>query len=156
MTLLFPVFVGLMLLVLALLVLLIAGGGALWLRWAGLSVSAALMAGVYAAGTETLGRAKPARMAMIERGAGQARLVAAHMIEGAAIYLWLILPDAAAPRAYVLPWSTDVAEHLRKAMAEAGKNGTQVRVTDPFDGSLVPADQFSAPPPPTLPPKRAG
>ena len=153
---LFPAFVGLLLLVLALFILLIAGGGALWLRWAGLSISTALLAGVYVAGTETLGRAKPARLAMLEQGAGAARLVSSLAVEDKAIYLWLILPGQAAPRAYVLPWSTAVAEALRKAAAEAEANGTEVVVSDPFNASLAPGDRFSAPPPPSLPPKHAG
>ncbi len=157
MTWLFSAFAGISLLVLILFALVLSGMSRVWLRWTGLAISAGLIAAIYLSGTELLGRAKPARLALLERGMPEARLVAAHAVEGVAIYLWLTPPEeGAAPRAYVLPWSQELAEELRKAQAKAEAEGGTVVVTAPFKGDIAPGERFSVPPLPDLPPKRPG
>lgn len=143
-------------LVVALMALVLARRGALWASWAALGLGAAALAGVWLAGAEVLGRAKPAALALVERGADSAQMVAALPVEGVAIYLWLVLEGEAAPRAYVLPWSVAAAEAIRAAEAAAEENGTHVMVTDPFAAPDTPGEQFTAPPPPVLPDKVAG
>lgn len=146
-------------LIVALYALGLSGMATVRARWAGLAISAAALGAVYLAGVDMLGRAKPMRLTALEADMPEARLVASHAVEGAAIYLWLMPgTDSAdgAPRAYVLPWSQEMAEALRAAKAEAEANGTAVIVSDPFNSAIAPGERFTTPPPPALPPKRAG
>jgi hypothetical protein len=157
MTGLFSAFTAISLLVLILYALVLSGMSRVWQRWTGLAISAGLILAVYLSGAELLGRAKPARLALLERGMPKAELVASHALEGVAIYLWLTPPqEGAAPRAYVLPWSQELAEELRKAEAKAEATGGTVVVIAPFMSDIAPGDRFSVPPIPALPPKRPG
>lgn len=155
MTGLFAAFAGIAVLIVAFYALGLSGMATARARWAGLAISAAAHGVVYAAGVDLLGRAKPVRLTLLEPDVAEARLVASHAQEGVAIYLWLMTGAGGAPRAYVLPWSQDMAEALRAAEAEAEANGTDVIVSDPFNANLAPGDRFTTPPPPALPPKRA-
>ncbi len=119
-----------------------------------LILAALLLGSAYFAGTALLGRPKPARLAILEKTANEATVVASMNVEGEAIFLWLILPDQTMPRAYSLPWSQKTAEALRRAQSEARGNGTQARMRRPFQGSAANTEaQFFAPPPPPMPPK---
>ena len=121
-----------------------------------LALAAALVVNFYLSGSELLGRAKPARLALLERGADEVSVVSALNVEGKAIYLWLIFPGDTAPRAYSMPWSDEAAEALRKAQDEAEINGSTVRMRNPFlKRSTDKDEQFFAPPPPPMPPKPA-
>lgn len=119
-----------------------------------LILAALLLATSYIAGTALLGRPKPARLAVLERTAREATVVASMNVEGEAIFLWLILPGQNMPRAYSLPWSEQTAEALRRAQSEAENNGTQARMRRPFrDPAANTEAEFYAPPPPPMPPK---
>lgn len=79
---------------------------------------------------------------------------AATRSEGEGIYLWLQLSDAPEPRAYLLPWSRDLAEQLQAARREAEQNDTQLQMRLPFEPSLDDREaKFYAMPQPALPPK---
>lgn len=157
MSVLFYGYAGLVALVLGLMALALAGRLGMAARWAVLALAAGLMAAIYVGGAEVLGRPKPVRLALIERAAGEAEVIAALPLEGVAIHLWLLLPGAEAPRAYTLPWSEAAAEALRAAQAEAEANGTRARMRHPFAGGQDDTEaQFVAPPPERLPPKRGG
>lgn len=126
-------------------------------RGVALGLAAAGLGTAYFAGSELLGRPKPARLALLERGADAAQLAGSHYIEGEAIWLWLILPGEDAPRAYALPWSREAAEALRRAEAQAEENGTRVEVRAPFRRNEAPNEPvFRAPPRPPLPEKETG
>ena len=110
----------------------------------------------YALGAELLGRPKPLRLALFERGAARAEVVASSLVEGEAIYLWLRLPGASEPRAYVMPWSQSVAEALFRAEGQAEETGGQIVMQAPFgrDASGSEDSQFDVlelPPPPPKP-----
>lgn len=141
------------------LVIALAGMVLLRHRRAGLVVFglAALVLGyAYAAGAELLGRPKPLRLAGFERGVENATVIGSTYEEGRAIYLWLILPGSAVPRAYVLPWSQEAAEDLLRAEEAAGANGTRVMVRNPFrHGEAGAEGSFDAPAPP-IPPEKTG
>ncbi len=119
-----------------------------------LMLMAVTLAVAWGAGSDLLGRPKPAQLALLERGAEEATVVASLNAEGEAIYLWLILPGDPRPRAYALPWSIDAAEALRRAGEDAEGQGTEIRMRLPF-GHGVEDDEpkFYARPPPPLPPK---
>src|SRR3546814_17064488 len=76
---------------------------------------------VYGGATELLSRPKPLRLEW--RDAGKAEVVSAMPIEDEAIYLWLSMPDESEPRAYVLPWSRDVAQQIQDATNKAEARG---------------------------------
>lgn len=156
MSVLFYGYAGLVALVLGLMALALAGRLGLAARWAALGLAAALLGAIYLGGAEVLGRPKPARLALFERAAERAEVLAALPVEGVAIHLWLRLPGATVPRAYSLPWSEAAAEALRAALEQAEENGTRAEMRLPFSSTDEVAAQFEAPPPETLPPKRGG
>jgi hypothetical protein len=117
---------------------------------------AALVLGLaYLAGTDLLGRPKPLRLATLERGADSAEVIAATFVEGEAIYLWLRLPGAPAPRAYVMPWSQSAAKALFRAQGQAEQSGAQVVLNGPFGSDSAGAETglFDVVRLPPLPPK---
>jgi hypothetical protein len=79
---------------------------ALSLKLAALALAALLLPTAYGSMVDLLGRPKPVAMAWAEERVGEATVLAASLREGEAIYLWLQLDGAPAPRAYVRPWST--------------------------------------------------
>jgi hypothetical protein len=112
----------------------------------------ALIALVYGGGIELLGRPKPLRLEW--RPSAEAKVLSAVPVEDEAIYLWLDMPGAPEPRAYVLPWSLQQALQLQKATSEAEANGTGVRMSLPFEGGLDSREpKFYAMPQPALPAK---
>ena len=128
----------------------------MWLRSGAIVLSALLMATAYAGFSELLGRPKPADLEWAARNAEEAVVLAAEMQEGEAIYLWLRVDDAAEPRAYVLPWSMEMAKQLHRAQGQAQQQGTQVRMRGPFiDADEGGERMFYAAPQEPLPPKLA-
>ena len=125
-------------------------------RALGFGLAVILLGYGYGAGSELLGRPKPVRLAVVERAAASATVIASHSIEGEALYLWLLLPGAEAPRAYALPWSRAAAEALLRAEAEAEASGGTVVLRHPFrsgEGGAEGMFEAIRPPPP---PAKAG
>lgn len=120
------------------------------LRAGGLALALAV---TYAGGADLLGRPKPARLALIEQMQDEARLVGSYYVEGKAIWLWLLWPDAAAPMAYALPWDRRTAEALMKARRQAEADGAQVMVRRPFRDGPRAEPIFRVPPLPPMPSK---
>jgi hypothetical protein len=111
-----------------------------------------LIAVVYGGCIELLGRPKPLRLEW--RDATDAQVVSAVPVENKAIYVWLVMPDASEPCAYVLPWSLQAAQQLQDAMSKAEADGTGVRMALPFEPSLDEREpMFYAMPQPAMPPK---
>lgn len=109
----------------------------------------------YVAQAELLGRPKPVAMEWLA-GAGEARVLGSVSEEGKRILVWLQLDGADEPRAYVLPWSRQLAEQLQGAQRGAAEAGTDVRMRAPFAGEPSLDDQeprFYAAPQMPLPPK---
>ncbi len=120
-----------------------------------LVLSALLMATAYTGLVDLLGKPKPVTMEWAAAAVPEATVVAALPREGEAIYLWLRFDDSPEPRAYVLPWSREIAEQLQQATRQAAAEGTEVRMRRPFE-SAPDANEpvFYAEPQPALPPKR--
>ena len=107
---------------------------------------------VYGGAVDLLGRPKPLRLEW--RDAADAQVLGAMPVENEAIYVWLMIPGAAEPCAYVLPWSLQAAQQLQQAMSQAEADGTGVRMTMPFEPSLDDREpMFYAMPQPAMPPK---
>jgi hypothetical protein len=109
----------------------------------------------YVAEAELLGRPKPVGLEWLA-GAGEARVLGSVPEEGKRILVWLQLDGADEPRAYVLPWSRQMAEQLQGAEREAAETGSDVRMRAPFAGEASLDNQeprFYAAPQMPLPPK---
>jgi hypothetical protein len=108
----------------------------------------------YASLVDLLSRPKPVGLEWWQSGAAEATVLGSLMQENQSIHLWLQLPGLAEPRAYVLPWNRETAEHLQEAQREAQQQGGDVRMRMPFEPSLDNLEpRFYALPQPALPPK---
>jgi hypothetical protein len=122
------------------LVVIAAGLGALaiWaprralVRGCALVLVAALLPLGYVGFSSLLSRPKPASLEWARRSLPEAKVVGSYLVEGKAIYLWLIVPDSTAPRFYAFPWSRKLAERLVRAQQAARKRGVRVRMRRPF------------------------
>ncbi len=127
------------------------------IKVAALALAALMMPTAYASLTDLLGKPKPVSMEWAKRAVPEATVLGASMREDEAIYLWLQLDGAGAPRAYVLRWDMEAAKVLQQAMRRAESDGTSVRMRRPFDTETNrDAPLFYAEPQPALPPKRPG
>lgn len=108
----------------------------------------------YAGFLHLLSMPKPVGLEWWHASADEATVLASTLREGDGIYLWLHLNEAPEPRAYVLPWSRDLAEQLQSARREAEENDSQLQMRLPFEPSLDDGEpKFYALPQPALPPK---
>ena len=134
-------------------IFLVLPRGRQWQRAASVSLFLALIVVVYDGSLELLSRPKPLRLELRQQ-ADKAKVVAATMHQGEAIYVWLEFPGSDEPRAYALPWNIQMAQQLQTAMADAQAKGTAVQMTMPFEPGLDSREpKFYAAPQPTLPPK---
>jgi hypothetical protein len=104
--------------------------------------------------SDLMSRPKPVELEWWLDRADEATVLGSQMREGAGLYLWLQLAGSAEPRAYRLPWDQRMAEELEKAIEQAERNGTGVRMRLPFEPTLDRREpKFYAAPQPALPPK---
>ena len=127
---------------------------AVWIKIVALAIAALLMPTAYAGLVQLLGKPKPVTLEWAT--VPEATVLAATMVEGEAIYLWLQFDEVPEPRAYVLPWSTERARQLDQATRQAGSEGTAVRMRRLFEPDPDANEPlFYAKPQPALPPKSA-
>ena len=126
----------------------------LWIKVCALGATLLFMPTAYASMMQLLSMPKPATYEWWHGQADEATVLGSSMQEDEGIYLWLQLPDVPEPRAYVLPWSRDLAEQLQTAQREAEENRSGVQMRLPFEPSLDDREsKFYALPQPALPPK---
>ena len=126
----------------------------LWIKLCALGATLLFMPTAYASMMQLLSMPKPVTYEWWHTKASEATVLGSSMQENKGIYLWLQLPDVAEPRAYVLPWSRELAEQLQTAQREAESNGSGVQMRLPFEPSLDDREpKFYALPQPALPPK---
>jgi hypothetical protein len=126
----------------------------LWIKVCALAAATLFMPIAYASMMQLLSMPKPATYEWWHGKAPEATVLGSSMQEEKGIYLWLQLPDVAEPRAYVLPWSRELAEQLQTALREAEENRSGVQMRLPFEPSLDDREtRFYALPQPALPPK---
>ena len=119
-----------------------------------LGAAAIFLATIYAAYAQLLSRPKPVGLEWWLAKAADAGVLGSSIRENEGIYLWLQLDGAAEPRAYILPWSRDLAEQLQATLREAEERQSDVRMRLPFEPSLDDRKpKFYAMPQPALPPK---
>ena len=132
----------------------VSAPGKLSLKIISIAAAAALMPAAYLSLGELLSRPKPVWLEWAQHRLAEATLLASRLDEGKAIYLWLEIDGVAAPRAYAMPWNQQHAQELQDAQRAAAKNGSLVRVRQPFEQSLDESEQqFSEAPQPRPIPK---
>ena len=125
----------------------------LWQRATSATLFLVLIAVVYGTSIELLSRPKPLRLELWQQ-ADKAKVIAATMREGEAIYVWLQFPGAVEPRAYALPWDVKKAQQLQNAIQEGQSKGTDVNMSKPFEADLDEREpKFYATPQQALPEK---
>lgn len=125
-----------------------------WIKLVALTTALLFLPVGYASLTELMSKPKPVALEWWLAKAPEATVLASTVREGKGIYLWLQLPDVEEPRAYVLPWSREVAEQLQKALEEAEESQGAVGMRLPFEPSLDDREpRFYALPQPALPQK---
>jgi hypothetical protein len=119
-------------------------------KLAALATTAAFLPVAYASLSTMLSRPKPIEMEWSREQLAEAAVLGASMEENKAIYVWLEMDGVDEPRAYVLPWSKEMAKQLHGAQRAAEQDGTQVRMRMPFENSLDEQAQifYAAPTPP--------
>lgn len=126
----------------------------LWIKVGAIGAAVLFMPLAYASFASLLSKPKPVALEWWMAEAEEATVLGSTIREGEGIFLWLQLSDTPEPRAYVLPWSRDLAEQLQKAAEEAEQQDGQLRMRFPFEPSLDELDpKFYAMPQPALPPK---
>lgn len=104
-----------------------------WLKISAIVVTALFLPLSYGSISELLSRPKPISMEWARRTMPEARLIAASLQEGKAIYIWLQTPDTPEPRAYQLPWNKETAKQLQRAQRRAKTTKNGVKIRRPFD-----------------------
>jgi hypothetical protein len=130
---------------------------ATFVRSAAVVATAMFIPLTYLGMNELLSKPKPMAQEWADKNVAEATVLGVSLDEGKAIYLWLRLDGALAPRYYELPWQANVAERLQKLVEEAIEKGATIRITNPFTRqSLQDLGQLNMEivPPPPLPRKR--
>ena len=124
------------------------------LKLGALGAALLFLPAAYAGFLHLLSMPKPVGLEWWHASAAEATVLASTVHEDEGIYLWLQLSDAPEPRAYLLPWSRDLAEQLQAARRAAEQQGGDVRMRLPFETSLDDREpKFYALPQPAPPPK---
>ena len=125
-----------------------------WIRAGALAVAALFMPLAYVSYAALLSKPKPVALEWWLGEAGEATVLSSSIQEDVGIFLWLQLAEVSEPRAYVVPWSRDLAEQLQEAAREAEEQNGQLQMRLPFEPSLDELEpKFYAMPQPALPPK---
>lgn len=127
-----------------------------WLKAGAIAIVALFLPAAYLTIVDLLSRPKPVTQEWGARALPEATVLSAQFTEGDRIFLWLKLAEIDEPRYYALPWNEQMARQLFEAQQDAESNGTEVRMTRPFDSSHLESERmFYALPQEALPPKRA-
>lgn len=125
-------------------------------RSTALAVAAIFVPLSYAGFATLLSKPKPVSLEWIRASTEEANVLGATIREGEAIYVWLQMPDIPEPRAYMLPWSFELAKQLQEARRQAEERGTGLGMRLPFEHSWDNQQpKFYPLPQPALPPKDA-
>lgn len=125
-----------------------------WIRAGAITIAALFLPLAYASYASLLSKPKPVALEWWLEEADEATVLSSSIKEDVGIFLWLQLADVSEPRAYVLPWSRDLAEQLQEAAREAEEQNGELQMRLPFEPSLDELEpKFYAMPQPALPPK---
>ncbi len=136
--------------------LAIWGQRRLWMRWGAVLATAAFLPAAYLSLSDLLSRPKPIWLEWEHSDLAEAAVLGSELREGVAIYVWLAIPNRAAPRAYVLPWDLEMAKQLQDAGQTSEKTGVGIMMAKPFEPDRDDQEMiFYAAPQELLPVKRS-
>jgi len=113
----------------------------MWIKVGALATTVAFLPVAYVSLSAMLSRPKPIELEWSRGQLAEATVLGSRLEEGKAIYVWLGMEDVDEPRAYVLPWSEELAKQLYGAQRTAEQTGTQVLMRKPFENSFDERDQ---------------
>lgn len=139
-------------------------GGLIWLsatvetargtrRWV-LLLAIVQVALFYVATADLLGRPKPVSVEVISARLQRADVLAHHLRQGQAIFVWLRPDVGADPISYELPWSDSTARSLHEATQQAEERGGTVQLTMPADDGTEGGEPAIGWTPPIAPPPK--
>ncbi len=125
-----------------------------WVKLTAVVVAGLFMPAAYVSLSLLLSRPKPVSIEWVRAATTEAVVAGASLQEGKAIYLWLQFAGLDEPRAYVMPWSREMAQQLTAAQRIAAKGNGKVRMRAPFQRAANEGRRkFYAEPEPPRPPK---
>ncbi|MEQ8394408.1 hypothetical protein [Thalassobaculum sp.] len=117
----------------------LVGGGLVWLiatsatspgvRRSTLALAIIQVALFYAATSDLLGRPKPVEIELLSSRLERSEVLAQHLRQDEAIFLWLRAKTGGDPIAYRLPWSEQTARQLYEAGQQVEQQGGSVELT---------------------------
>lgn len=132
--------------------LALVGSRGLLLRTGAVLGAAAAVFAAALGGAAVLGHSKPIRLELQPQRLAEAEILAAHLVEGRAIHLWLLPAGSDAPRAFAFPWDRRRAERVLEGLRAARAGGGRAELAlAPVDGDPAEPGEFVvhvAPPPP--------
>ena len=115
---------------------------AVWVKTLSVVLAALFIPVAYVALAELMSRPKPTSIEWTMRHVQEATVIGEQIVEGEAVYLWLVIDGLDQPRSYSLPWNDNLAKQLHSARRSAEAQGTQVTMQKPFDGSILDTDEL--------------
>lgn len=119
----------------------LVSGGLVWLaattatepsaRRGVLALAVALVALFYIATADLLGRAKPTSIEIFRQRLEHAEVLAHHLLQDEAIFVWVVSDVGGDPVSYRLPWVEQTARDLHEASSKAEEQGGTVQLTVP-------------------------
>ena len=129
-----------------------------WVRISAVAVAACVIPISYVQFVEFLSKPKPQSFEWFERNVEEADILAVILDEGRAIYMWLRLDGAVAPRFYEFPWNLKLAERLEEDIETAATRQHRLVLKNPFqkrpDGEPLGDLNIQIVPPPLQPLKK--
>lgn len=136
--------------------LALSGGRGVLVRTGAVLGAAAALFAAALGGVAVLGHSKPIRLELRPQRLAEAEILAAHLVEGRAIHLWLLPAGSDSPRAFLLPWDRDRAERVLEGLRAARAGGGRAELAlSPAEGDTEGPGELvvHVAPPPALPPK---
>lgn len=109
----------------------------------------------YVATADLLGRPKPVSVELVSARLEHSEVLAHHLRQGEAIFIWLRPEIGDDPISYQLPWSERTARDLHEASGQAEERGGTVQLTMPGEDGTEGGEPSVGWTPPVAPPPKA-
>ncbi|HEY9566467.1 MAG TPA: hypothetical protein VIR38_00135 [Thalassobaculum sp.] len=122
-------------------------------RWI-LILALAQIALFYVATADLLGRPKPVSVEFVSARLERAEVIAHHLQQDEAIFVWLQPEIGEPPVSYRLPWSEQTARDLHEAARQVEQRGGTVQLSVPVEGGAEGGEPSIGWVPPVAPPPK--
>ncbi len=123
------------------------------MKWFAVTASAVLVSTLFYGYGDLLGKPKPVSLEFL-RSSPEAVVLRSVMMEGEAIYFYLLLPNERKPFSLSIPWSVELAKQLMEAQGSMGEEDNLI-MRNPFQHSMdTRKPKFYSIPQPKLPLKK--